>query len=310
MGEMARAKAANEAKPNSTYWTPGQSRQADSMARQNNPLGRFGTKIENFLQLKQIAQQGAHMFDPRSKAGLANIAGMFVGGGAEGDATPAMESLGMKGQFAPYSHGGLMRGNALDRGITHETMGQNIRIGRQTGDLKDFPKGSQELLLRSLAERAQGVGRYKSANPGEVLMQKLEMARKQQVQNRADVEEGKQLNNRFSGDLKKFQLNKQMGRAFEAKQGGQLVQGSINNPETFQAPFMDKQPEAYTVRTRLLNLQKQNPGNELLGNANPLLQAIHDMLFSGKGLAKRPTRPGGKDNPSPFGTPYGGGPFG
>jgi hypothetical protein len=304
---MARAHAANVANPNTTFFTPKQSRVADSMARQNNPLGRLGSKIENFLQLKQIAQQGAHMFDPRSKAGLANIAGMFVGGGAEGDATPAMESLGMKGQFVPYSHGGLIRGDALDRGITHETMGQNIRIGRNTGDLKDFPKGSQELLLRSLAERAQGVGRYKSANPGEVLMQKLEMARKQQVQNRADTEAGKQISNRFGGDLKKFQLNKQMGRAFEAKQGGQLVQGSINNPETFQAPFMDKQPEDYAVRLRLLNLQRENPGNEMLGTSNPLMQAIHDMLFGGKGLQRRPARPG-NDNPS--GSPYGGGPFG
>lgn len=57
-----------------------------------------------------------HSFDPRSRAGLANIAGLFAGG-PEGDATPQMDALGMKGQFATYNH---ETGTALDRGLINE----------------------------------------------------------------------------------------------------------------------------------------------------------------------------------------------
>lgn len=70
---------------------------------------------------EQTGVQAAQMFDPRSRAGLANLASLFAGGGdsfaGKFDATPQMEALGMKGQFAPYTH---ETGTALDRGVVNE----------------------------------------------------------------------------------------------------------------------------------------------------------------------------------------------
>jgi hypothetical protein len=87
-----------------TYFTPAQERQAHSMARRNNPLGLLGDHLEHWLGLKQTAQEGAQMFDPRSRAGVANILSMFVGGGDfTGEGGMGMENPGMPGKFESYS---------------------------------------------------------------------------------------------------------------------------------------------------------------------------------------------------------------
>ena len=78
--QIAYGKANPAGRNDGTFWSPVQERQAGHMLRQNSPANFLGNKIEGFLGLKQIAQQGAQMFDPRTKAGLANIAGMFIGG--------------------------------------------------------------------------------------------------------------------------------------------------------------------------------------------------------------------------------------
>jgi hypothetical protein len=67
--------------------------------------------------LDSVPGQLASSFDPRSRAGLANLASMFVPGG-KFDATPQMEALGMHNQFEPYSMTKspvrLLEGNKLD----------------------------------------------------------------------------------------------------------------------------------------------------------------------------------------------------
>src|SRR3954469_19562173 len=102
-GAIARAHEANREHPNTTFFTPSQSRKAARMARHNDPLGFLGNKVEGFLQLKQIAQQGAQMFNPTTRTGLLNVASMFAGG-PKGDASPMMGKLGMPGQFREYGH--------------------------------------------------------------------------------------------------------------------------------------------------------------------------------------------------------------
>ena len=125
-GAVKRAQAYNAAHPNETFFTPAQQKWADRQQRRNDPLGRLGDKAEGFLQLKQLGQQLAQQFNPTTKAGAIGLASMFVGG-PKGDATPMMESLGMKGQFENYGMESAkgMRfnpsvGRALDRGLTHE----------------------------------------------------------------------------------------------------------------------------------------------------------------------------------------------
>lgn len=76
----------------------------------HNPFAHPG------FQAEQFGHQLASSFDPRSRAGFLNLASLFVGG-PKGDATPQMEALGMKGQFAPY---GSETGTALDRGLVNE----------------------------------------------------------------------------------------------------------------------------------------------------------------------------------------------
>lgn len=92
-----------------TFFTPHQSAVAYQMAKHNDPLGTLGKHIENFLQLKQIGQQAVHMFDPRTKNGVANIAGMFAGG-PEGDSADLLNSK-MPGQFEKYDVGKAMGSN-------------------------------------------------------------------------------------------------------------------------------------------------------------------------------------------------------
>lgn len=66
--------------------------------------------------LGAVPGQFVRGFDPRTRAGLANIASLFAGG-PKGDATPMMENLGMREQFVPYHEAPV---SPLDRGITNE----------------------------------------------------------------------------------------------------------------------------------------------------------------------------------------------
>lgn len=110
--------------------------------------------------LGQVGRQAAQMFNPTTKTGLANIVGGFAGGPKDGfDASPAMERLGMPGQFTRYGSAVYKTGSALDRGIPNEGPG--------------YP-GAQGAGIRGLVRRAEGVGGYKQPNPGLTEMQRLE----------------------------------------------------------------------------------------------------------------------------------------
>lgn len=280
-GAIQRAHALNKLHPNTTFFTPQQSRQAARMARHNNPLGVLGDKIEGFVGLKQTAQELAHSMDPRTRAGLANIASMFVGG-PKGDATPMMGKLGMEGQFRAY---GIGTGKPLDRGIANEGPG----YGRS---------GSG---IRGLVRRAQGTGRYN--RPGQSpldVLRDIEKGRAQQSEKLIQRDQVKESHNRLWGHATQFdRVNRQASNSM----GGHVVP---YNAGLSDRPFMDRQSHDFTSRMDLLRLQRQNPGNELFGSPEALKQALYDMLFSGKGLPKTPRRPG----PRPGESPYGGGPFG
>lgn len=136
--EMARARAANRANPNRTFFTPHQAAMAARMHRANNPLGFFGDKVEGFLKLRGMGQQLAGMFDPRTRGGIANIASLFAGG-PEGDSfagemPPTTEEILQRyqpaGEFHAYGRlkgGEHVTGSPLDRGVEREGP---IRPGR------------------------------------------------------------------------------------------------------------------------------------------------------------------------------------
>lgn len=64
----------------------------------------------------QLGHQAVSMFNPRTRAGLANIASIFAGGPRDGfEGEMAMRQV--PGHFVPYS---AETGTALDRGLTNE----------------------------------------------------------------------------------------------------------------------------------------------------------------------------------------------
>lgn len=75
--------------------------------------------------------------DPRSRAGLANLASMFAGGG-EFDASPEMEGLGMPGQFEEYSPTKANLGGKL--GSTHEGQPHQVNYSIRAAN-KGVPEG-------------------------------------------------------------------------------------------------------------------------------------------------------------------------
>jgi hypothetical protein len=149
-GVIADAHYQNRTHPNETFFTPKAQRAADKMfARNASPIQRVGNRAENFLQLREFGKEITQDFDPRTKAGLVNVASMFVGG-PKGDASPMMGKLGMPGQFRDYGGAEI---NPLSRGLTREGMGP----------------GRGGAGMRGLMRRAQGVGDYKPANPLDVI---------------------------------------------------------------------------------------------------------------------------------------------
>lgn len=128
--EVARARAINKANPNTTFFTPSAQRAANKMyARNASPLDKIGNHMENFLQLKQMGQQLTQMFNPTTKTGLANIAGMFAGGGEGGlgDATPALDGA-MPNQFEPYSMTKASMSDQIGRQLEHQPRQTNYAI--------------------------------------------------------------------------------------------------------------------------------------------------------------------------------------
>ena len=269
-GDIARAQAANLAHPNTTFFTPKQSRQADRMAQQNNPLGRLGSKAESWLQLKQVGQQAAQMFNPTTRAGLVNIASGFVGG-PKGDASPMMGELGMPGQFRDYGGASI---NPLERGLQLEGSGA----------------GKPGAGIRGLIRRAQGVGGYRGPNRGISEMSRLEALRKQQEKLMQTHDSIKNFSNERGGAVQAAQVHNRMSNAAEQNMGAKLIP---YRPMSAQRPFVDRQTSDFSERMVLHNLQQMMPGNSLLGDPIALKQALYDMLFSGKGLKNIPRRPGG-----------------
>ena len=122
-GVIQQAHAYNAAHPNLTHFTPEQAQAAAHMERQNAPLNALGDHIENFLQLKQLGQQVAHQFDPRTKAGLLGDAAMFYGG--PGEDTTSVMNREMPGQFEKYSPlkaaaGGHLSSDSMLQSVAHD----------------------------------------------------------------------------------------------------------------------------------------------------------------------------------------------
>lgn len=82
--------------------------------------------------LNAVPGQLWQMFNPSTKAGVANIASLF-GGGGKFDASPTMEELGMPGQFAPYSPGKAAAGGHL----SHDAIPAMILHAIKTGQGKE-----------------------------------------------------------------------------------------------------------------------------------------------------------------------------
>ena len=66
--------------------------------------------------------------DPRSRAGLVNLASMFAGGG-KFDASPKMGELGMSGQFEPYSVGKAAVGGHLGHDKAPDAFLEALKTG-------------------------------------------------------------------------------------------------------------------------------------------------------------------------------------
>lgn len=225
-------------------------------------------------QLEQTGSQLGQSFDPRTRAGLVNILSVFAGGpkdfgeagGPKGDATPMMGKLGMPGQFRDYNGAGV---NPLARGIPNEGPGA----------------GAAGAGIRGLVRRSQGVGGYRQPNQGLSEMTRLEAVRKEQsaMAQKSDLLKGF---NNLVGEANQRADN--LGRVDKAM-GANTVPYS---PRADGRPFYDTQSHDFTDRNALLNLQKQMPGNPLLGSSEPLMQALHDMLFrQGKFFGPIPRRP-------------------
>lgn len=250
--------------------------------------------------LGQLGRQTATMFNPTTKAGLANMVSMFAGG-PKGDASPMMGELGMPGQFKAYGEG---TGNALDRGIVNE--GPQRPTASRESDPAMFNhrvgnRMSQGAGIRGLVRRAQGVGGYKQANPLDVI-EGLRSFESKRLQER-DVDKGFINGLGRTNQIGKMDLS--MRRGFEQKSGGMLEPYRMMGENK---PFDDRQSFDFSDRNDLLNLARRNPENEFLPQGrqqDALKQALYDMLFSGKGLLRKPGRPG----PGPGESPYGGGPF-
>ena len=110
--------------------------------------------------LGQLGRQGAQMFNPTTKSGIANIATAFAGG-PKGDASPMMSELGMPGQFVRYDSAQFKTGTPLDRGVMREGPVSPTGSGHGAG-------------IHGLVRRAQGVRGYRRPDPGQTEMTRLE----------------------------------------------------------------------------------------------------------------------------------------
>lgn len=305
-GAIQMAQANNAAHPNQTFFTPSQSRQASAMGRRNNPLGALGDRAEGFLQLRQTGKQLTQMFDPRSRAGIANIATTFAGGGPEG---LGEEGAGMGGRLpegmVPYNIPKAANSGALHGADTGVPSTSNVvRIGQKVGRLREFGKTEQQLLMDSLTRRAQGVGRYGGSKAGPLdFLKQIEQGREAQVNRNQWMDENKFYANERGAAAKKSFGQKRINDQLSQHMGGDFA------PAYREQPFYDTQPHDYTDRLKAVQAYQRNPelGQAFGGSPDPIKQALYDMLFGGKGLLRRPSRPG-PSNPS--GSPYGGGPFG
>jgi len=267
----------NLAPNNGTYFTPRQNRMANQMERRNAPLNAIGNHVEHFLGLKQLGQQSVQMFNPTTRAGLVNILSMFAGGPKDGGFEGEMAMQKVPGQFEAYKG----QGSPLLRGLTHEGP---IRPGKNYNP-----------SIEKMVGNAKGVGGYRRANPMDVI-EGLHAARQKLGQTSDSI---KDYSNRGGFAARQAQERTNNFMRVDRAMGANSVPYV---PRGEGRPFYDTQPADFRDRNTLLNLQKKMPDNPLLGDSNPIMQALYDMLFPGKGLLRKPTRPGGY--------PYGGGPFG
>lgn len=191
----------------------------------NNGAGPSATWLSNFLYRVVFgpgsaphdgsAAATAESFNPLHRTGLLNLASMFVGG-PKGDATPVMESLGMKGQFAPYQSVVYHTGSPLDRGIAHE--GPVSPTG-----------GTQGAGIHGLVRRAQGVSPFNRPDPAKAAAARHALVEKQV----ADALERQR-------NIRAMAARKQL----DAKLGSAPMAGTAPHPaaehDYFTAPQFDK----------------------------------------------------------------------
>lgn len=79
--------------------------------------------------LGAVPGQFLSSIDPRSRAGLANLASMFAGGG-KFDASGKLGEMGMPGQFAPYSPGKAAAGGHLSRDMIPSMLLHALKTGQ------------------------------------------------------------------------------------------------------------------------------------------------------------------------------------
>lgn len=223
------------------------------------------------------ARQLAHSVNPTTRGGIANLASMFA------DSPKGEDILGQwqpAGKFEPYGYksgegirfnsGPLERGYALE-GPTN-------------------PNGSMKGAgIRGLVRRAQGVGGYQRPNEGLAEMNRLEALRREQSQLSQSRQKLQDFSNRRSFELKMLRTNARMEQAAEQNMGAKLIPYRYTAQNAPQ--FKEGQSPDFMDRNTLIKLHQQMPGNPLLGAKTPVLQALYDMLFSGKGFINLPPRP-------------------
>lgn len=270
--------------------SPGSSTLDSIFGRKWNPITAFAT--EAYQQFKPtsrnniIGDLGMLAGGPEGEGGLGGMA-------AKGDATPMLDKLGMKGQFRGYNQAPV---DPLSRGITHEGPGQLLRVGQKTGDWGSFGKNEKQIIMDSLARRAQGVGGYRRpGQSGEQIMNQIEATRASQSKQLQARDAIKEYSNRGGFISKKFN---DRARTMKALGGKPMSMTDIGNLSPQSYPWADRQSYDFTDRMQLHNLIKGNPDNPLLQETNngSVEKALYDMLFGGKGLFRakgmnRPRRP-------------------
>lgn len=248
----------------------------------NHPTLDKGHGFNPLDVIGQTSHGLAQMFDPRSKQGIANVATIFAGGPKEPMDGPLM-AMG----HTPLDDS-LMGTGPLDRGLVNE--------GPRS------PSGSTKGAgIRGLVRRAQGVGGYRKPpeNPFNVLKE-MDSRFNRQVNRREWIDENKQIDNQLGAS--------DMKAAFLRKNGMEPYSTFNHDVNGEGLHYKDTQPFDFTDRLKAIRAY-DNPEVQQAFGGNPeaFKQALYDMLFGGKGLLRKPGRPG-MDNP--YGSPYGGGPFG